>query len=391
MENKESIKAILRNFESQYKKADSDNLESFVREFFIDENDTSLVGAGLNSWCFGLKEIGDAIKSYWQDERMYLENIDLDIDKALISVKNSVAVVALDGKNTRSIKSEKLYEDMMKKLDREFEKEGTYSTLELVRLSKDISKTMENARLGEEVIWPFRVTILMINNGAKWMIKHMNLSFCHDKQEILFNNENIDEKFKVIAIDKKDSEEIRAVKKVLSVLQEGYDKRDCKLANEYAPKLFDSSDEVSIIGTCQGETFKGFDGAKELLEGDWECWGDFKINVDDAYISVYEDMAIVCARSFVKFTWNKANKGWWSTLPKIIFEDEKENKKTNKEIVESVLGGINQALNVIETPEDETTAPIKFIGVLVKKEGEWKFNHMHFSHVVDEMPQRLEV
>jgi hypothetical protein len=32
-------------------------------------------------------------------------------------------------------------------------------------------------------------------------------------------------------------------------------------------------------------------------------------------------------------------------------------------------------------------APMKFAGVLVKKDNKWRFQHMHFSDNIDEMPE----
>ena len=37
--------------------------------------------------------------------------------------------------------------------------------------------------------------------------------------------------------------------------------------------------------------------------------------------------------------------------------------------------------------DNKQTLPMKFIGVLVKKEGRWKFSHMHFSDIIEDGQQ----
>ncbi|MBU3144184.1 hypothetical protein [Clostridium sp. CF012] len=383
----QDIKSVLSNFQQNYNEKDFDNIESVINEFFINEKDTSFVGAGLNSWCFGLGEITTNIKSYWEDENKYLENIELDIDKSVINIENSVAVIALHGKSIRNIKQEKTCEAMVDQLSRELNnKEVSKSTL--IKLSNKLVTTLNDIKRGEEYIWPFRVTIVMINDGLKWMIKHMTLSFSSDGNELMLTNENIDDKFKVIPIDKKDSVEIAEVQEILKTLQEAYDKRDTNLVDNYGEELLDNSELISIIGTDQGEVFHGFNEAKELLKSDWKYWGDFNLNRENAYISVLDNIAVVYSKALIKFTWKEQNVCSW---PKQNFEWYLKLKKTNTELINLMLLSINNSLDILETSDKKTTVSMKFVGILVKRDGRWKFNHMHFSDSIDGTPARIEV
>lgn len=380
----QDIKSFLRSFQEKYNKRNIDTIESYIKEFFIDETDTSFIGAGLDSWCFGLKEIANIIRSYWEDENKYLENIDLDINNAVINVENSVAIIALHGKNTRSIKEEKVCEAMIEQLSKTLNNEDL-SKKDLINLSYKLVTTLNNIKMGEEYIYPFRVTIIMVNNGLKWMIKHMNLSFCADDLNML-NNENIDDKYRVISIDKKDSIEIREIQEVLKNLQEAYNKRDVNLVDSYGEALLDNNELTTIIGTDQGEVFHGFNEAKKLFESDWKYWGDFNLNRENAYISILDNIAMVCSKALIKFTWPEKRVCSW---PRNSFEWYQKENKTNTELLNLMLLSINNSLAVLETP-DESTVSMKFIGVLVKRDDKWKFNHMHFSDSIDNIPARLD-
>jgi hypothetical protein len=205
----QDIKSRLINFQEKYNERNFDNIKSYVKEFFVDEEDTSFIGAGLDSWCFGLEKITNMIKTYWEDESNYLEKIELDIDKAVINVENSAAIIALHGKNTRNIKEEKVCEAMIEQLSKTLNNEDL-SKSDLIKLSVKITETLNHIEMGEEYVFPFRITIVMVNDGLKWMIKHMNLSYCADDLNML-NNEKIDDKYKTIPIVNKDSIEIREV------------------------------------------------------------------------------------------------------------------------------------------------------------------------------------
>lgn len=379
------IKSRLINFQEKYNEGNFDNIKSYVKEFFVDEEDTSFIGAGLDSWCFGLEKITNMIKTYWKDESNYLEKIELDIDKAVISVENSVAIIALHGKNTRNIKEEKVCEAVTEQLSKTLNNEDL-SKSDLIKLSVKITKTLNHIKKGEEYVFPFRITVVMVNYGLKWMIKHMNLSYCADDLNML-NNENIDDKYKTIPIYNKDSIEIREAQEVLKTLQEAYDKRDANLVDSYGEELLDNNELTSIIGTDAGEVFHGFNEAKELLESDWKYWGDFNLNRENAFISILNNVAVVCSKSLIKFTWPEKRVCSW---PKGALEYYFKENKTNTELLNLMLESINNALHTLLIEDNKRTLSMRFVGVLVKRDGKWKFNHMHFSDCVDNTPARLE-
>lgn len=380
------IQSVLRRFEEKYNEGKAENVESFVKEFFINEKDTSFIGTGLDSWNFGLEAIANEIKSYWEDENKYLDKMSLEIDKSVISVENSVAIIAVRGTNTKNIEDEKVYENIVATLSKELlDKKVTKS--DLIKLSVKISDELKNIKMGQEYILPFRVTMVMVNNDEKWMIKHMYVSFCQTEDYPMLKNGDVDNKFKVLPIPKEDSLEIREVQEVLKVFQEAYDKRDVSLVDHYGEELLLNDEDFSLFGTGQGEIFHGFKGGKDLFESDWKYWGDFNVNRENAYISILGNVAVVETKCLIKFTWGEERVCSW---PKGSLEWYLKEKKSNKELAESMLESINGALSILEVSDDKSTLPMRFVGVLLKKEGKWRFIHMHFSDVVESMPERLE-
>ncbi|HAK42242.1 MAG TPA: hypothetical protein DCM59_05380 [Clostridium sp.] len=383
----EDIKVILKDFQKQYNGGNHYNAEAFVKKFFVDEKDTSLVGAGLNSWRFGIENIKDEINSYWTKEEKHLKNMELDIDNAVINLEDKAAVVSVSGKSIRNISEEKIYENMINKLSKELN-DNNVSRGTLAKLLHEISEGIYNTILGEKYIRleenyiePFRVTMVMVNINSKWMIKHMKISFSGNGLEITPADHNIEDKFKIIPIEKEDNLEISEIQKVLQTFQEAYDKRDVNLVDSYGDELLHNDEELFIFGTDQGENFHGFKEGKELFEGDWKYWGDFNLNRENAYISVLDNVAVVYSKALIEFTWGEDNVSRWPKMNLNYYLDETE--KSSKEMTYGMLTAIANCLDIIVNAKEKPLYAMKFLGVLVKKEGKWKFNHMHFSEIVE--------
>ncbi|WP_291578438.1 hypothetical protein [Clostridium sp. UBA6640] len=383
----ENIKMALKKFQEQYNEGNAHGAEAFVKEFFIDEKDTSLVGTGLDSWCFGIENIKDEINSYWTKEEKYLKHIELDIDDAVINLEGKAAVVSISGKSIRNISEEKIYENMINKLSKELNGDNI-SRGTLAKLLNEISEEIYNISLGEKYISleekyikPFRVTMVMVNINSNWMIKHMKISFSGNILEMTSADHNIEDKFKIIPIEKEDNLEISEIQKVLQTFQEAYDKRDINLVDSYGDELLHNDEELFIFGTDQGENFHGFKEGKELFEGDWKYWGDFNLNRENAYISILDNVAVVYSKALIEFTWGEENVSKWPKMNLKYYLNETE--KSNKEITYEMLTSIASCLDIIVNAKEKPSYAMKFLGVLVKKEGKWKFNHMHFSNIVE--------
>lgn len=383
----EYIKVILKDFQKQYNGGNHYNAEAFVKKFFVDEKDTSLVGAGLNSWRFGIENIKDEINSYWTKEEKHLKHMELDMDNAVINLEDKAAVVSVSGKSIRNISEEKIYENMINKLSKELNDDNV-SRGTLAKLLHEISEGIYNTILGEKYISleenyiePFRVTMVMVNINSKWMIKHMKISFSGNGLEITPADHNIEDKFKIIPIEKEDNLEISEIQKVLQIFQEAYDKRDVNLVDSYGDELLHNDEELFIFGTDQGENFHGFKEGKELFEGDWKYWGDFNLNRENAYISVLDNVAVVYSKALIEFTWGEDNVSRWPKMNLNYYLDETE--KSSKEMTYGMLTAIANCLDIIVNAKEKPLYAMKFLGVLVKKEGKWKFNHMHFSDIAE--------
>lgn len=92
--------------------------------------------------------------------------------------------------------------------------------------------------------------------------------------------------------DTKISKEIRTV---LREFQKGYKVRDTGKLDEFM-MLFIQNDEIELIGISAferggGEWFEGLEKVKEIIQSDWEYWGDVVIDIPGAKITTNGDVA----------------------------------------------------------------------------------------------------
>jgi len=159
--------------------------------------------------------------------------------------------------------------------------------------------------------------------------------------------------------------------------QEGYITRNVENLDEFL-SIF--TDNVEIIGTNgsypgKDEWYLNKEGARELIQGDWEDWGNLRIDVEE--IRIHES----------------GNVGWLSipaTVSKCIGEDNyqsyleyvKDYLKTSEvsakqKLLNILRGGTN---TVFELNRGEKFVwPIRITAVAIKEDSGWKFTQMCFS------------
>lgn len=91
-----------------------------------------------------------------------------------------------------------------------------------------------------------------------------------------------------------------AVLDQLRLFQDGYAKRDTSQVGPFAERLF-SRDHPVVLGTLPGEIHAGTDAVSELVQTDWESWGDCRFRLEDTHIASSGDVAWFATVGSVKF------------------------------------------------------------------------------------------
>jgi hypothetical protein len=121
----------------------------------------------------------------------------------------------------------------------------------------------------------------------------------------------------------------------LNKFQDGYYKRDPKNIDTFMQSLY-SRENILILGTMPGEIYSGYEKATRLVKTDWDSWGDCKFEIDSANIS------------------SSGNTAWFSTRGYVEFD-------------------LSNLLVI----------PLRFSGIMVKEDQEWKFQQQQFQFDID--------
>lgn len=172
------------------------------------------------------------------------------------------------------------------------------------------------------------------------------------------------------------SEEVR---QVLQRFQDYYTRRDPALLENFLEMLAD--EELEVIGTNgvrpgEGEWYLGKQAAREIFLGDWEFWGDLRLDVPGARIRLHDRIAWLSTTGTVSKR-IQAEEGAADFLARVRQILDNERAPAQEQLLYLLRGGSN-TLYELHRGEDFTW-PMRFTAVLALHEMDWKFQHMQFS------------
>jgi len=171
-EVQQNVRLTLIRFQEGYTKRNLDVLDEFVEDLFVNDNDSLIVGTADSEWCNGKEEIKNLIGSDWK----YWCNVVLDIDGATVSSLGDVAWVTTEGFLHSKISEARAYEKCLNKI-----KESIDSDIEpkdkVLDTLRNISMSLYDLNLGEEIIRPFRFTAVLLKCNNDW--KFHSIHFSH--------------------------------------------------------------------------------------------------------------------------------------------------------------------------------------------------------------------
>lgn len=375
------VKEVLENFQELYTKKDMSQLDDFVKNAFSLNDGLAIVGSGMDQWCFNHGDIKALIKSHWDKEDNYWKEIDFKFEKAKIFANENVAWVVSIGNIRNKLSEDEQIETTINKVKDILMREDK-SKENALDATRKIAKTLREIDKGENYIWPFRFTCALIKENHTWKFHQMQFSFDSESWRFRFTDEYYDKN--VFEMAKANSnEEIKEIRNVLQAFQDGYTKRDLNYVDEYMKEVFLCDEDLVVIGTDAEELCLGIDATRGIVESDWKYWGDFKLNVDDAIICVNGDVAYFTTKALLnRIISNETILNWISNSAKYTFESKATPKQ---KLMQSLLDTVDF---LYENERGETfITPMRFSGVLVKKDGKWLIQHVQYSDYAAGMPE----
>jgi ketosteroid isomerase-like protein len=374
------VREALKNFQELYTNKDTNQIEGFVKKTFSLREGLTVLGSGMNQWCFNADDITALIQSHMSAENNYWKEVDFKFEEAKVFANKDVAWVVSIGNIKNTIPEHKQIEETMNLVTDILgrEKKSKENTLDAVR---KIANTLLEIDKGESYVWPFRFTCVLINENGTWKFHQMQFSLDSESWAYRFVDENYDKS--VFEMSKTNSnEEVNEIRKVLQIFQDGYTKRDIGYVDEYMKEVFLPDEDLVVIGTDAEELCLGIDATRGIVESDWKYWGNFKLNAEDAIICVNGDVAYFTTKAMLdRRISNDTILLWISESAKYTLRSEEAPKHKLMKVLHDTLDFL------YENEKGETfITPMRFSGVLVKKEGRWLIQHVQYSDYADGKP-----
>jgi hypothetical protein len=377
------IKDVLLRFQQGYARKDVAETDNFLHDVFVNDEQITFVGTGINDWAIGRSEVKQLIEAHWTGKHEYLSDIAFDLDNSINMINENAAVVALTGKSSMLFSDNELCENRVGEIENRY-KNQDFDKTALMELNLNIARTLYEIHYGNKFQWNFRTTAFLVKKEDRWFIKHISFSFgAGNYWETRFTDETFDKKYIKIPIKNPVEKEVEAVSNLLTKFQEGYKKRDLNILDTFSMEVFANNESMFIFGTDEGENFSGVDAGRKLVEIDWQYWGDFDLNTDNTYISVDGGMAWFASKAILRKTIYKDD---FRGIKGRIFNDILPQNKTPKEKLLDILWRSTRRTYEAEKG-DIFIIPMKVFGVLNKVDEKWKIQHLHFSENIDDMPE----
>jgi hypothetical protein len=174
------------------------------------------------------------------------------------------------------------------------------------------------------------------------------------------------------------------VRSALQKFQDGYTSRDVDKLDEFM-QLFVQDDSIEMIGIgaskrAENEWFEGLDRVRYIIEDDWTYWGNVRLDVEGAKVTVKDDTAWLSTTGTVTQTeaFDTAIQMHLDDM-KAIFD--REELSADEKLMEVTHYGIRRLRE--RSKGLGHSWPFTFMAVLIKEEGAWHFHTLHWAMPVD--------
>lgn len=167
------------------------------------------------------------------------------------------------------------------------------------------------------------------------------------------------------------------IRLLLQTFQDGYTRRDLAQVDAFMDLFTPEADVIGTNGVKPGvdEWYLTRETARELVSGDWEGWGDFRLDLNSVSIHSLGPVGWIAATATVTQTIGEEN--YASYLNFVREYLDRPGISAEQKLHYILRGGTN---TVYELRRGEKfTWPLRFTAVVVRQPEGWKFAQMNFS------------
>lgn len=167
------------------------------------------------------------------------------------------------------------------------------------------------------------------------------------------------------------------IRSLLQRFQDGYTHRDLTQLDAFMDLFTANAEVIGTNGVKPGadEWYTSRDAARELVKGDWEGWGDLRLDIDSAAIQAQGTVGWIAATATVSQTIGEENYDSFLEFVKNYIETSDLPARQKLHFI--LRGGTN---TVYELSRGETFVwALRLTAVVVREVDNWKFAQVNFS------------
>lgn len=164
---------------------------------------------------------------------------------------------------------------------------------------------------------------------------------------------------------------------LLQAFQDGYTRRDLTHVDSFMELFTHDAEVIGTNGVKPGvdEWFMDRASARELVAGDWEGWGDLRLDLDSMSVRQRGDVGWVAASATVTQIIGEENCDHYLEFVKKFLDES--NLSAEQKLLYILRGGTN---TLYELRRGETFVwALRFTAVVVREAEGWKFVQVNFS------------
>jgi hypothetical protein len=160
------VKKVLENFQEVYTKKDINKVDEVIENLFSSREGITVLGSGMNQWCFNKLEIKELIKSHLDEDNKYWKEINFNFGEARIFATENTAWVVSIGNIKDTITADEQAEKTMEAVKELVCKEDKLEVNALKAAFK-IAVALNEIDKGDNYLWPFRFSSFLIKENGE--------------------------------------------------------------------------------------------------------------------------------------------------------------------------------------------------------------------------------
>jgi hypothetical protein len=167
------------------------------------------------------------------------------------------------------------------------------------------------------------------------------------------------------------------IRQLLQAFQDGYIRRDISQVDSFMELFTTDAEVIGTNGVKPGvdEWYMDRAAARELVEGDWQGWGDLRLDLDSMSVRHRGDVGWVAASATVTQTIGAENYASYLEFVRKFLDDS--NLSGEQKLLYILRGGTNTLYELRRG--EKFVWVLRFTAVVVREPNGWKFAQMNFS------------